>query len=60
LKLKNLNRLAYLCLLLVLAASTARAEDVKDYSRGLSHYIAAVYQEDLGDIDEAVREYRKP
>ncbi|MDD3344914.1 MAG: tetratricopeptide repeat protein [Candidatus Omnitrophica bacterium] len=58
-KLKNLNRLAYLCLLLVLVASTARAEDVKDYSRGLSHYIAAVYQEDLGDIDEAVREYRK-
>jgi len=60
LKLKYLNSLVCLCLSLALAAPAAQALDVdKEDAQSLSHYIAAVYCEDLGDIDKAVQEYRK-
>jgi Tfp pilus assembly protein PilF len=45
--------------LLVLPSSAAYSLDTEDDTRGLSHYITAVYQEDLGNVDEAIREYRK-
>jgi Tfp pilus assembly protein PilF len=42
------------------AVGTAQALDIdrKD-TQGLSHYISALYYEDLGDIDTAIQEYRK-
>jgi len=60
LKLKYLNSLVCLCLSLAMAVQTAQALDVdrKD-TQSLSHYITALYYEDLGDIDTAIQEYRK-
>ena len=59
-KLKYLNSLVCLCLSLALAAPAAWALDVaREDAQGLSHYITAVYCEDIGDIDRAIQEYRK-
>ena len=59
-KLKYFNSLACLCLSLALVAPAAQALDVdKKDAQSLSHYITAVYCEDLGDIDSAIQEYRK-
>jgi Tfp pilus assembly protein PilF len=45
---------------LALAAATAQALDTdKEDARSLSHYIMALYCQDLGDIDRAIQEYRK-
>ena len=58
--LKYINSLVCLCLSLALTVPTAQALDVnKEDSKSLSHYITAVYCEDLGDIDKAIQEYRK-
>jgi len=60
LKFRYLNSLVCLCLSLALAAQTAQALDVdKEDAQSLSHYIMALYCEDLGDIDRAILEYRK-
>ena len=57
-KLKYLN--GAICLSLALVVSTAWALDIdKEDARSLSHYIVALYCEDLGDIDRAIQEYRK-
>ena len=59
-KLKYINSLVCLCLSLALTVPTAQALDVnKEDSKSLSHYITAVYCEDIGDIDRAIQEYRK-
>jgi len=42
-----------------LAVPSAQALDVKEDAQGLSHYIMAIYCEDLGDIDRAIQEYHK-
>ncbi|MBU1923706.1 MAG: tetratricopeptide repeat protein [Candidatus Omnitrophica bacterium] len=60
LKFRYLNSLACICFLLLLAASAAQALDIdKEDTQSLSHYITAIYCEDLGDIDRAIQEYRK-
>ncbi len=60
-KLRYLNSVVCLCLLLALFAPTARALDADrlENTQSLSHYITAIYCEDLGDIDKAIQEYRK-
>jgi len=53
---------ACFCLSLAMAAAFSRAmaaDADKEIPRGLSHYIAAFYYDDLGDIDKAIPEYRK-
>jgi len=37
----------------------AQALDTKEDARSLSHYILGVYYEDLGDLDQAVQQYKK-
>jgi len=61
LKLRYLNSLVCLCLSLALAAPAAWALDADrlEGTQGLSHYIMALYCDDLGDIDRAIQEYRK-
>ena len=60
LKLKYLNGAICFCLSLALASATAWALDIdKKDAKSLSHYIMALYCEDLGDIDRAIQEYRK-
>jgi Tfp pilus assembly protein PilF len=46
---------------LALAVPAARALDADrlEGTQGLSHYIMALYCDDLGDIDRAIQEYRK-
>lgn len=51
--------LAYLCFALVAFVIPAQALDTKEDIQGLSHYIAGVYYEDLGNLDQAVQEYQK-
>ena len=59
-KLRYLNSLICLCLSSALAVSSAQALDIdKEHSQGLSHYIMALYCQDLGDIEMAIQEYRK-
>jgi len=61
LRLKYLNSVVCLCLSLVLAAPAAQALDTDrlEGAQSLSHYIMALYCDDLGDIDGAIQEYRK-
>ncbi|MFA5350495.1 MAG: tetratricopeptide repeat protein [Candidatus Omnitrophota bacterium] len=60
-RLQYINSIACLCLLSVLAVPTAQALDTGklEGNQSLSHYITAVYCEDIGDIDRAIQEYRK-
>jgi len=48
-----------LCLTALLAVTTAAVAFDKSSSLALSHYIMAVYHEDLGEIDKAIEEYRQ-
>ncbi len=44
---------------LILAVPMARALDIKPDAKSLSHCILGAYQEDCGNLDEAVLEYEK-
>ncbi|MDP2043574.1 MAG: tetratricopeptide repeat protein [Candidatus Omnitrophota bacterium] len=44
---------------MALFVSSAAALDIKEDTKGLSHYIMGLYCEDLGDIDRAIEEYQK-
>lgn len=58
-KLKYFKSLILFCLTLALAVSNAQALDTdKENAQGLSHYILGVYSEDLGDLDQAIQQYR--
>lgn len=56
---KKTVTVAFLCLLTPLVIKTTAAAQDKMTSLALSHYIMAVYHEDLGDIDKAIEEYKK-
>ena len=59
-KVKYLNSVICFCFTLVLSVLPAQAQDTrKDDTKSLSHYIAGVYYENLGDLEGAVEEYQK-
>ncbi|MDD5561596.1 MAG: tetratricopeptide repeat protein [Candidatus Omnitrophica bacterium] len=73
-KFRYFNSLVCFCLSSALVAQTAQALDAdrlegvslssagqshNENTQGLSHYITALYYEDIGDIDSAIRQYHK-